>query len=442
MSQAPAFTFASGNLRKVLSAPLYLIGRLASLRSRRDPALWVVGSAFGVADGALAFARAAEKLAPPPRLVWLGAGSEEVAAAKRAGFESYLKSSVTGLRHTLDAGLIVVTHGFGDVNRYGVDGAVAVQLWHGAPLKKVQADSPAVFGAGLGRLPGLAASVRWAYRRSTRRISLLPTSSPVFQPALMRAFALDESRVRVLGEPRSDSLFIRSEEERYTASRAVFARHLGDLGNRKVVLYAPTWRNGEPDPAVPCDAEWQLIEEFCERHDCLFVVRPHRLAVGDYTYRSDRVRLLTASDQMESMPLMWGLSALVTDYSSMLVDYVVTGQPLLLLAPDLEHYRATRGLNFDYNELAGGRVHRTWADVVDELDGLFSDPERLAAAQAHSRKLANRFHTHTDGRNSERVAAAAAALVALKFTSPASGRPYSQRRRRPRAGSQAPNSGE
>lgn len=94
----------------------------------------------------------------------------------------------------------------------------------------------------------------------------------------------------------------------------------------------------------------------------------------------------------------------------MLVDYVVTGEPLVLLAPDLEHYRATRGLYINYDELAGGRWYWTWTDVVGRLDDLFSDPGQLAAAQQHSQALAERFHTHTDGRSAERVAAAAAEL--------------------------------
>ncbi len=412
----PGFNFARGNLSKLLDSPRYLIGWLRARRATRDPSLWVLGSAFGVADGALAFARAAQRLDSEPRLVWLGSDADEVTAAELAGFEAYLKSSDEGLRHTLRAGLIAVTHGFGDVNRYGVDGAVAVQLWHGAPLKKVQADSPAVVSAGLGRVPGVAAVMRWAYQRSNSRISLLPTSSAIFQPSLVSAFTLDYERVRVLGEPRSDLLFVGSREDRVAAARTTLAAHLGDLGDRRVLLYAPTWRNGEPDPAIPQDADWQLIEAFCERHDCLLVIRPHRLGVGAYPYTSDRVRLLTAAEQMESMPLLWGLSGLITDYSSMTVDYVVTGQPLMLLAPDLEHYRATRGLYIDYDELAGGRWFRSWTALVDGLDELFSDPEKLVAAQAHSRLLADRFHAHTDGRNAERVANAAAELVARRFT--------------------------
>lgn len=416
MSQAPGFSFAAGNLRKLLAAPRYLAGRLRAGSTRRDPSLWVLGSAFGVADGALAFARAARALPRPPRLVWLACDEAEADAARTEGFdEVHLKASPEAADNTRHAGLVAVTHGFGDVDRYGLDGAVVVQLWHGAPLKKLHADSPAVFAAGLGRIPGLGALMRWAYRRGTGRISLLPVSSPYFQQFLMSAFALDAERVRVLGEPRTDVLFTGSEADRVTAARAVLAAQLSDLGERRVLLYAPTWRDGEPDPAIPTDAEWQLIEDLCERHDCVLVIRPHPLGVGSYTHASDRVRLLPASAQTESMPLLWGVAALVTDYSSMLVDYAATARPILLLTPDLEHYQATRGLYVDYDEISGGRWMRTWVEVVDELDCLLGDPEHSARAAEHSRVLGDLFHTHTDGRNAERVAMAAADLVRQRF---------------------------
>ena len=418
MSDEPSFTFAKGNVRKLLAAPRYLGGRLRTLATTRDPSLWVMGSAFGVADGARAFARAALDSSQPPRLVWLATHPGELADALDAGFdEAHLKDSRDAFELTLRAGLIAVTHGFGDVNPYVVDGAVVVQLWHGAPLKKLHADSPAVFGAGAGKLPGLGALMRLAYRRGTARISLLPVSSQVFQPFLASAFALDGSRVRVLGEPRTDVLFSGTEAERQQSARALLSRQLGDLGDSRVLLYAPTWRDGEPDPGIPTDAEWRLIDDLCARHDCVLVIRPHPLGVGAYTHTSDRVRLLTPEVQSESMPLLWGVDALITDYSSILVDYAVTGRPLLLLTPDLEHYRATRGLYVDYDELSGGTWFRSWIEVVDELDALFTDPEHRQRAEARSEVLGALFHAHTDGRNAERVVTAARELVDQRFRS-------------------------
>lgn len=412
---AGGFSFAAGNLRQLLAAPRYLLGSLRARRSRRDPATWVIGSAFGVADGALAFAQAALALPDPPRLIWLAGSEDEAAAARTAGFETLPRDSDAGLRATQEAGLIAITHGFGDVNRYGVTGAVIVQLWHGAPLKKLHADSPAVVGAGLlGRIPGMPSLMRRAYRWGSQRISLLPVSSPYFEPFLRSAFHLTD-QVRVLGEPRTDVLFSADPTSLTAASRALLSRQLGELRDRRVVLFAPTWRDGEPDPSIPTAAEWEAIEAFCERHDAMLVIRPHPLGVGAYQHTSDRVKLLPPAVQPESMPLLWGVSALITDYSSMLIDYAVTGRPILLLAPDLARYQATRGLYVDYDELAGERWCTTWVQTLAELDRLFSDPECHAAAAERSRELATRFHTFTDGRNAQRVAETAAALVRERF---------------------------
>jgi CDP-glycerol glycerophosphotransferase len=411
------FGFARGNLSKLLSLPRYAAGALRARWVERDSRLWVVGSAFGPAEGALAFVRAATALPDPPRVVWLSGSGEETAAARAAGIEKVVeRDSSGGYALTLKAGLAAVTHGFGDVNRYGLSGAVIVQLWHGAPLKKLHADSPAVTSlGGLERVPGVAALLRTAYRTGTRRISLMPTSSGYFVPFLASAFDLLGGQVQVLGEPRADLLFTGTPAARRAAARAALAPHLGGFTDARLVLYAPTWRDGDPDPGVPTELQWQRIREVCERLDIVLLVRPHPLGVGEYNHSSPRVRLLTAAMQPESMPLLWGLDALVTDYSSMAVDYVVTGRPLLLLAPDLESYTRTRGLYVDYAWLAGGSWSTDWDQVLDRLEAVFTDPDAAAAAAAHSRELAACFHEWSDGRSAARVVEAASAMVKKRF---------------------------
>ena len=53
------------------------------------------------------------------------------------------KRSLRGFWLTARAGVVVITHGFGDVNRYAVSDAFIVQLWHGIPLKRISSTSPA-----------------------------------------------------------------------------------------------------------------------------------------------------------------------------------------------------------------------------------------------------------------------------------------------------------
>ena len=74
------------------------------------------------------------------------------------------------------------------------------------------------------------------------------------------------------------------------------------------------------------------------------------------------------------------------------------------LPPDLEHYRATRGLYIDYADICGGALLTTWDDVVDRMES-WTDPARLALEHAQTRTIFDRFITHRDGRNSERTVA-------------------------------------
>jgi CDP-glycerol glycerophosphotransferase len=101
----------------------------------------------------------------------------------------------------------------------------------------------------------------------------------------------------------------------------------------------------------------------------------------------------------------------------MIVDYAATGGAILLLAPDLDTYRATRGLYVDYRWLSGGTWSTNWDEVLDRLEAVFTDPDAAAAASAHSRDLTTRFHEWQDGRSAQRVATIAAELVRRRFAS-------------------------
>ncbi len=412
---APSFSFVSGNAVKILALPLYAVGDALGALVPRSPRRWVVGSGFGVADGGLTLAREAVATDPGLRLTWLASSDEEAAAARRAGFDAVLKGSPRGLWRTSRAGVVVVTHGFGDVNRYGIRGAVVVNLWHGSPLKRLHLDSPAALRVPLlGSWRPASRAMAAMYRRGTSRVAVLPAGSDTVAGDLASAFGIDADRVPVTGEPRTDVLFAGSQAERRTAALGRLEQTTGPLGGRRVVLYAPTWRDGDPDPGVPGPADWDAIERWCERTGSVLLVRPHRLSVGDYHHVSDHVRMLDPVIEPEVMAVLWACDVLVTDYSSTLVDFAVTGRPVVFFAPDVEAYTRSRGLYRPYAELSGGRTERTWTEVLARLDEvLFEGPER-EEAEAHSAALATAYHRFTDGANTARVLARVRMLAGLE----------------------------
>ncbi len=404
MPSRPAFTFVGGNAAKIAALPLYAVGDLLGLLVPRSPRRWVVGSGFGVADGGLRLAAEVTRADPGIRLTWLAATAEEVAQARAAGFAVVPKASPRGLWRTLRAGVVVVTHGFGDVSRYGLRGAVVVNLWHGSPLKRLHLDSPAALRVPLlGSWAPARRAMAAMYRRGTSRIALLPAGSDLVAGPLASAFGLAADRVPVTGEPRTDVLFAGTEEERRAAALERLQRTIGPLGGRRVVLYAPTWRDGDRDPGVPTASDWEDIESWCAATDTVLVLRPHRLGVGDYHHVSDRVRMLDPVLEPEVMAVLWACDVLVTDYSSTIVDYAVTGRPVVFFAPDVEAYSRSRGLYRPYAELSGGRLEQTWPEVLARLDEVLAEGQERDEARAHSRALAAAYHRFTDGANTARV---------------------------------------
>lgn len=395
-----SFSFGAGNAAKLLRVPLYLAGRLATAVIPRSRGEWVFGCAVGLADGALALWERAAR--DGVSAVWLTADAEEQAQAVSLGIPAVPKGSLRGFWRTARARVVVVTHGFGDVNRYAVTGGLVVQLWHGIPLKRIGLDAPVTTDSPVPFARGALAA---AYRRAQARIDVLPAASHLVRGRLESAFGLPEGRVVVTGEPRVDVLSHGDADERRARARARLGELLGPVGESRIVLYAPTWRDGAPDPATPTQAEWGSIVEVLTRHDAVLAIRSHPLGGGDYTppEATDRVRGLGSDVAADVTPLLPGMDALVTDYSSLAFDAGLVPLPTVFLAPDAEEYARSRGFYGTYRDVAGDEPARTWGEAAAQLDALWSDPQLHDRRREASASLSARVHAFRDGGNTERV---------------------------------------
>ncbi|CDK01261.1 putative glycosyl/glycerophosphate transferase [Microbacterium sp. C448] len=400
-----SFSFGAGNAAKLARIPLYAAGRLATLVIPRSRDEWVFGCGAGIGDGALALWQRVAADARPA--VWLTGSDSEAADASALGIPHVRRMSWRGFWCTSRARVIVVTHGFGDVNRYAVSGAFVAQLWHGIPLKRIGLDSPETLRSSiLPRSRLLRRALGAMYRGAARQIDLLPAASPLVRGRLESAFGLPDARVPVTGEPRVDVLSMGTPGERRERARAVLARAgLPPLGDSRLVLYAPTWRDGEPDPAIPTPAQWRQLIEMLEARDAVLLVRSHPLGAGDYEppFATDRVLALGSSRLRDATPALPALSALITDYSSMAFDASLVPLPVLFLAPDVEEYARRRGFYGRFSDVAGTDPGTTWDDTVAQLDALLADPVVRAERIARAADLSASVHTYRDGENTARV---------------------------------------
>ncbi len=253
-------------------------------------------------------------------------------------------------------------------------GQVVLQTWHGTPLKRLALHRP-------GFDPRRAAAVI----RESRRWDVLLAQNPYAERILRKAYAFLRRPVWVEGYPRNDVL-VNGDG---TATR----RALGIGDDERVLLYAPTWRDDRAeivdfvDPAALAAATDSVV--LVRGHSR--TLQPGRDAEGprviDVTRFPDTSQLLLVAD------------ALITDYSSVMFDYSVTGKPMFFLVPDLERYRGElRGFYFDLVERAPGPVVRTQDELVAALLDL--DPSLFADAYARWRAT---FNARDDGHAAERV---------------------------------------
>jgi len=211
-----------------------------------------------------------------------------------------------------------------------------------------------------------------------------------------RAYAWD-GPIWEEGYPRNDDMSTKTGEP--------IRELLGVRPEQKVVLYAPTWRDDNEDKLVDFLDLPVMARELGD--DYVILLRGH-----SRTLRTDgNVRVPGVID-VTSYPnvtdLFLAADAMITDYSSVMFDYSVTGRPMIFFTPDLEQYRdQTRGVYFDLEELAPGPVAFTQDAVIAALRSMADDAPGYAEKYAAWQQ---KFNAHDDGRSAERVIARLFAL--------------------------------
>ncbi|MGW6024834.1 bifunctional glycosyltransferase/CDP-glycerol:glycerophosphate glycerophosphotransferase [Streptomyces sp. NPDC055099] len=261
-------------------------------------------------------------------------------------------------------------------------GQIMIQTQHGTPLKLMGLDlqdRPAAardmdFGALLRNAD------KWDYVLSSNRHSTL-----VWERVYPASFTTLE-----YGYPRND-IYQRAS----SADVARIRESLGIPHGAVAILYAPTLRDYRHSQLRTLDLE-RLLHNLGPRF--VVLTRAHHSYGEPLAPSSDR--LIDVSDHPGVESLCLASDALVTDYSSLMFDYVNLDRPVVLHATDWEAYEAARGTYFDVREFPPGAVARS----EDELTDIFATGHWRGSRSAQLRAaFRNRFCVYDDGRAAERV---------------------------------------
>jgi CDP-glycerol glycerophosphotransferase len=241
-------------------------------------------------------------------------------------------------------------------------GQMYVQTWHGTLLKRIGFDvENPQFVSGTKYNEHLA--------RDVAKWDLALSPNPFSTPHMRRAFRY-EGEILESGYPRNDVLCSGD-----TAALAATVRtRLGLPEGKKVVMYAPTWRDNQYYASGRYRFDFRLDLQDAYRRlgdDYVFLVRGHHQMADDVP---DDVRpgfMLNVTAYPDISELFLVTDTLITDYSSMMCDFAPTGKPMLFYTYDLEDYRDNlRGFNLDFEAEVPGPLLATSAEVVSALGDL------------------------------------------------------------------------
>lgn len=254
-------------------------------------------------------------------------------------------------------------------------GQKVLQTWHGTPLKRLALHRP-------GFDPRRMAAVV----KESRRWDVLLAQNTYAERILRKAYAFFGRPIWVEGYPRNDALI--------TGDAVAVRESLGIGADERVLLYAPTWRDDRAEMVDFVDAEVLAREA-----NAVVLVRGHSRTLEQGRDRAG-ARVIDVTGYPETARLLLAADALITDYSSVMFDFSVTGKPMYFLVPDIDHYRGQlRGFYFDLAERAPGPLVRSQAELIAAL----ANSEHEAAYAERYSAWRKQFNSRDDGHAAQRV---------------------------------------
>lgn len=286
------------------------------------------------------------------RAVWITKDEKTMREVKRLGFEVYKWGTFKAVCMQLRAKYAVVSNGISDLEHTFLGGAVIIDLWHGIPLKKVCYDN---------KYEKDWNSPKQKFRDMLINVPLgnmyYVATSKVFVDIYQSAFRVKKEQVLCLGQPRCDVFFEKKKPKPY-------------FPEKNIILYCPTHRKeGAERIDISSLFDLKRLEAYLAEYGYYFVVKKHfyhRNETEDFK-NYPHIIDVTGFD-MDIQRLIMETKAMVTDYSSIYIDYLLLGMPLLFYCYDYEKYLAEdRELYFEYEDVTPGLKAKNFDDLLNEL---------------------------------------------------------------------------
>lgn len=315
---------------------------------------------------------------------------------------TFIESTKDILFARLRCKFVVITHGIKVIRgpyRY-LRGIKVINLWHGIPIK------------GMANLDAssLQKSSKTKYTNSTF-IDLFVSSSSTERALLAGCHLMSAQKIKITGMPRMD--FLLCQDADLPRDYLQLMNTIRVLKNeRKLVLYAPTFRDYDQKAFGFTEASITRLLNICSSNSAILAIRPHpkdNILFDDFFEQFPSLLDLRSNVFPDTNLLLRETDVLISDYSSIWIDFLPLNRPILGFLWDEEKYGSNRGLMYDYRTIFPGPISYTESDILNQLSKVLEKGELHNSCK--QKALLKHFFHHTDISNCSRVYDEAQALL-------------------------------
>lgn len=311
------------------------------------------------------------------RLYWIADNYNETIEQLENVYIVLRKDYIGAVKLLYKSKFVFYTHGMTGLIRIKADQTI-VNLWHGCGYKASRNKNVQKKKISLKRL----------LNSSKMNFDYVLVPGEAFVKTKSVFFNCEEERVLPIGYPRYDLLS--SSCPRWTELREEWK-----IGNNKCIFWMPTYRKTGDNsykennmtnqywlPLLRSDKELSKLNDYCVLHHIKLIIKKHRLQSVFLKNEKQLSNIVFIDDsdlekhKVQLYEILQFSDALITDYSSIAVDYLLLDKPIAFTLDDYEEYASNRGFVFDdakkympgHHVIDLDGIGNFFADVRDDID--------------------------------------------------------------------------
>lgn len=327
------------------------------------------------------------------RVCWITSERALSESLRKKGYDAEYKYSIRGIFLQLRAGVAIFTHSveYDFFAPLFASRVKRVLTWHGMPIKKIGYDNRR--GTCSPRLVAKIITLLFPFRND--RVDLVMAGASADKMIYESAFNTKASSVVITGYPRND---IMARSTKGTISEDGLSR----------VIYMPTFRGAPGSDFLlfrESNFDFKEKDKLCHQLGIELWIKLHpvqRLAKEDNVAISQCTNIKYFAENTDIYESIDKFSILITDFSGIYFDYLITGRPIILAPLKMNDYiQNDRDLYYTYEELCPSAPCHNWDEVFNQIERYVRGGE--IALNEDYMKLQKRFHEHLDDKSTQRA---------------------------------------